>query len=372
MTRAACSSGSTAFATRQMAAQGATPGDTSGLEFMRPLTDLMPFWPDMPDGAGFVAGVGLPQGAGAADDGHARFDPPDRHRESSGASPDTYQGTTGRFLYVAGPQGRSSTGRRSANAVRRIGLDSTRPNASGVSLTMNAEGARRLPSRHRAERRPLARDRARRQGRLGAGHPGADPQRPRLDHRLASPTRRRSDLAIVLQAGALPAPVNIIQEMTVGPSLGADSIRTGTSAVLIGALDRRALHAHLLPAQRAGRGHRALLQHALPHRGAGRDARHAHAARHRRHGADRRHGGRRQRADLRAHSRGDARRQEGAAARSTPASTARSGPSSTRTSRPSSARACSGGSPAGRSRASPRRSSSASWRTCTRRCWSRG
>jgi protein-export membrane protein SecD len=42
------------------------------------------------------------------------------------------------------------------------------------------------------------------------------------------------DLAIVLRAGALPAPVEIIEERTVGPSLGADSIRTGVRAALIG------------------------------------------------------------------------------------------------------------------------------------------
>ena len=42
------------------------------------------------------------------------------------------------------------------------------------------------------------------------------------------------DLAIILRAGALPAPVNIIDERTVGPSLGADSISQGTQAVLIG------------------------------------------------------------------------------------------------------------------------------------------
>jgi preprotein translocase subunit SecD len=35
------------------------------------------------------------------------------------------------------------------------------------------------------------------------------------------------DLAIVLRAGALPAPVQILEERTVGPSLGADSIRRG-------------------------------------------------------------------------------------------------------------------------------------------------
>ncbi|MFQ6675596.1 MAG: protein translocase subunit SecD [Fidelibacterota bacterium] len=42
------------------------------------------------------------------------------------------------------------------------------------------------------------------------------------------------DIAIVLRAGALPAPVNIIEERTVGPSLGRDSIRMGTRSVIIG------------------------------------------------------------------------------------------------------------------------------------------
>ena len=39
------------------------------------------------------------------------------------------------------------------------------------------------------------------------------------------------DLAIVLRAGALPAPVTILEERTVGPSLGADSIRKGLIAI---------------------------------------------------------------------------------------------------------------------------------------------
>lgn len=45
-----------------------------------------------------------------------------------------------------------------------------------------------------------------------------------------------SDLAIVLRAGALPAPVKIIQNVTVGPSLGQDSINKGLYAGLIGVL----------------------------------------------------------------------------------------------------------------------------------------
>ena len=42
------------------------------------------------------------------------------------------------------------------------------------------------------------------------------------------------DLAIVLRAGALPAPVRIIEERTVGPSLGTDSINKGLVSMYIG------------------------------------------------------------------------------------------------------------------------------------------
>jgi protein-export membrane protein SecD len=45
-----------------------------------------------------------------------------------------------------------------------------------------------------------------------------------------------SDLALLLRAGALPADVFIAEERTVGPSLGADSIRQGVSAALYGSL----------------------------------------------------------------------------------------------------------------------------------------
>jgi len=42
------------------------------------------------------------------------------------------------------------------------------------------------------------------------------------------------DLAIILRAGALPAPVKILEERTVGPSLGADSIRLGMLSIIVG------------------------------------------------------------------------------------------------------------------------------------------
>jgi preprotein translocase subunit SecD len=42
------------------------------------------------------------------------------------------------------------------------------------------------------------------------------------------------DLSIVLRAGALPAPVNVLEERTVGPSLGTDSIRQGMISMIVG------------------------------------------------------------------------------------------------------------------------------------------
>ncbi|QXE92182.1 protein translocase subunit SecD [Geomonas subterranea] len=48
--------------------------------------------------------------------------------------------------------------------------------------------------------------------------------------------KEAADLAIVLRAGSLPAPVKILQNVTVGPSLGRDSIHKGLMAGLIGVL----------------------------------------------------------------------------------------------------------------------------------------
>jgi len=45
-------------------------------------------------------------------------------------------------------------------------------------------------------------------------------------------TQEANDLAIVLRAGALPAPLKIIQDLTVGPSLGRDSIEKGVQATI--------------------------------------------------------------------------------------------------------------------------------------------
>ena len=49
-------------------------------------------------------------------------------------------------------------------------------------------------------------------------------------------TEEARDLAIALRAGALPAPVNILEERTVGPSLGTDSIRKGLISMGVGGI----------------------------------------------------------------------------------------------------------------------------------------
>ena len=44
------------------------------------------------------------------------------------------------------------------------------------------------------------------------------------------------DLALVLRAGSLPAPVKLLEERTVGPSLGRDLIRKGTFSIILGGI----------------------------------------------------------------------------------------------------------------------------------------
>jgi preprotein translocase subunit SecD len=48
--------------------------------------------------------------------------------------------------------------------------------------------------------------------------------------------QQAKDLALILNSGALPASIKYLEERTVGPSLGADSIRAGVRAAVIGML----------------------------------------------------------------------------------------------------------------------------------------
>lgn len=46
-------------------------------------------------------------------------------------------------------------------------------------------------------------------------------------------SKQTSDLAVLMRAGALPAPLHVLEERTVGPGLGADSISQGTNATIL-------------------------------------------------------------------------------------------------------------------------------------------
>ena len=50
----------------------------------------------------------------------------------------------------------------------------------------------------------------------------------------SKPLTEAQDLALVLQAGALPVPLSIVEERTIGPTLGKDSIRDGVKAGIVG------------------------------------------------------------------------------------------------------------------------------------------
>jgi protein-export membrane protein SecD len=223
-----------ALAAKQRAAEEGAEADSEALEFMHPLLELMPFWPELPFQGAFFLETDVLE----VDRLLATVDVdailPINTQLHWGKVNEAYQGYLGRVLYVCDRKAQMS-GAGIANAVRRIGLDATRPNAAAVSLTLNSQGARKF-------RRITAQNVGRF---LAIVLDDKVASAPRIKERIPSgrasitgnfTDEEAKDLAIVLQAGALPAPVNIIQEMTVGPSLGADSIRMGTRAALVGAV----------------------------------------------------------------------------------------------------------------------------------------
>jgi protein-export membrane protein SecD len=144
------------------------------------------------------------------------------------------QGVTGRMLYAL-KKDAELTGGAVASAEAQVGLDQTNPGAWGVSMKMTPRG--------RSEFARVTGDNVGRQ--LAIVLDGIVSSAPVIRDRI--PTGDASitgsfdigsskDLAIVLRAGALPAPVNILEERTVGPSLGGDSVRQGLMSGLIGTL----------------------------------------------------------------------------------------------------------------------------------------
>ena len=117
------------------------------------------------------------------------------------------------------------------------------------------------------------------------------------------------DTALLLRSGALAAPIQIVEERTIGPSLGQDNINQGFLFSRGGYGPGRALHGILLPGVRDGResGPDPESRHDRGRtRAARRDPDHAG---HCRDGADGGHGGGCQCADLRTNTGGDSQRQ---------------------------------------------------------------
>jgi SecD/SecF fusion protein len=128
------------------------------------------------------------------------------------------------------------TGTVISSAEVRPGLDEDNPNSPGVSLRMNRQGGRtfaQYTGEHvgdylaivldgKVQSAPVIRDR------IPAGTPAS------ITGGFSDEEAR--DLAIVLRAGKLPAPMTIEEERTVGPSLGRDSVAQGVRAMIIGFL----------------------------------------------------------------------------------------------------------------------------------------
>ena len=144
------------------------------------------------------------------------------------------QGRTGRFLYVLGSEV-LMRGSEVASAQLRLDLDQERPGAPGVSFNLTGRGGaqfadltganvgRRLAIvlDNRVQSAPSIRERIPRgQGSITGSFTEEEAQ----------------NLSIVLRSGALPAPVTIVEERTVGPSLGRDSIEAGLRAGGVGAV----------------------------------------------------------------------------------------------------------------------------------------
>ena len=124
------------------------------------------------------------------------------------------------------------TGSAIQNAIVQIGLDQDNPAAPGVELTMNSRGRNvfaRITGENVGRRMAIVLD--------GDVHTAPN-IRERIPRGVASITGGFDDaeakiLSIVLRAGALPAPIEILEERSVGPSLGKDSIDAGVKASLI-------------------------------------------------------------------------------------------------------------------------------------------
>jgi protein-export membrane protein SecD len=141
-------------------------------------------------------------------------------------------GGVGRLLYLVEAKATLS-GRALVNASTQPNPDD--PTSLDVSFQLNREGAlifSRFTGENIGRRIAIVLDgKVRSAPVVQSKIPGGE---GRITGRFSD--EEAGDLAIVLRAGALPAPVEIVEERTVGPSLGRDSIRSSARAALISIL----------------------------------------------------------------------------------------------------------------------------------------
>ena len=128
---------------------------------------------------------------------------------------------------------------RKVAAVTGKDLRNARPtidenNQPAVSFTLNSDGGRRFGN--------VTGENIGRQ--LAIVLDGRVQSAPRIDGRITTDGRitgsfttdEVNNLSLILRSGALPATLTYLQEQTIGPSLGADSIRSGVTASVVGLL----------------------------------------------------------------------------------------------------------------------------------------
>ena len=143
-------------------------------------------------------------------------------------------GRTARALYVVGNEALMK-GSEVASAQMRLDLDAARPGAPGVSFNLTSRGGALfgdITGANVGRRLAIVLDQKIQSA------PNIQEKIPRGQGSITGSfsEEEAQNLAIVLRSGALPAPVNIIEERTIGPSLGQDSIEKGLRAAVVGAL----------------------------------------------------------------------------------------------------------------------------------------
>jgi protein-export membrane protein SecD len=147
-------------------------------------------------------------------------------------APDKNSPTTYKYLYYvkASPEMKGDVIKNAQSSIEQGGFNAGK---AKVDMEMNSAGARRFTTvtGHNINKQ------------LAIVLDSTVYSAPRIVSRIAGgraeitgsfTVEEAKGLAIILRAGALPAPVRIVEERTVGPSLGQDSIQKGIMAGLVG------------------------------------------------------------------------------------------------------------------------------------------